>query len=154
MSVRGFKFVADRIKNDADDDLGLTTQRDGDAKMRNAVVIIHRPVKWIDHPLEFARLISDDSLFAVECVLRKFFEQRLRDQFLGADIDFEFDVVLGGLIYLHRFLEVVPQHFAGGAGRFNGGVEIMPHERLARTKRRKCTRKTALNDEARMTNDE
>jgi len=67
--------------------------------------------------------------------LRKFFEQRSRDQFLGADIDFEFDVVLGGLIYLHRFLEVVPQHFAGGTGRFNGGVEIMPHEGLARTKR-------------------
>jgi len=30
--------------------------------------------------------------------LRKFFEQQLRDQFLGPDIDFEFDVVLGRLI--------------------------------------------------------
>jgi hypothetical protein len=138
--LHGPKFVADRIKNDTDDDLGLETQRDGDAKMRNAVVIIYRSVERIDHPLEFAGLIADEPFFAVECVLRKFFEQRLRDQFLGAHIDFEFDIVLGGLIYLHRFLEIVPQHFAGGAGRFNGGVEIMPHERLARTKRRKCTR--------------
>jgi hypothetical protein len=140
--LRGPKFVPDRIKNDADDDFGLATQRDRDAKMRNAVVIIHRSVEWIDHPLEFARLIADDSFFAIECVLRKFFEQRLCDQFLGADIDFEFDIVLGGLIHLHRFLEVVPKHFTGGAGRFNGDVEIMPHERLARTKRKKCTRKT------------
>src|SRR5438105_3465631 len=122
--------------------------------MRNAVVIIYRSVERIDHPLKFARLIADDSLFAIECVLRKFFEQRLRDQFLGADIDFKFNIVLGGLIHLHRFLEIVPEHFPGGTGRFNGGVEIMPHERLARTNRRKCTRKTALNDEARMTNDE
>ena len=67
--------------------------------MRNAVIIIHRAIERIDHPLKFARLIADDSFFAVECVLRKFFEQRLRDQFLRADIDFEFDVVLGGLIH-------------------------------------------------------
>src|SRR5213082_189443 len=110
--------------------------------MRNAVIIIHRSIERIDHPLKFARLIADDSFFAVECVLRKFFEQRLRDQFLRADVDFEFDVVLGGLINLHWFLEVVPQHFAGGASRFNGGVEIMGHERLARTKNTKCTTKT------------
>src|SRR4029077_6623087 len=122
--------------------------------MRNSVVIIHRSIERIDHPLKFARLIADDSFFAVECVLRKFLEQRLRDQFLGPDIDFEFDVVLGGLIHLHWFLEVVPQHFAGGRGRFNGSIEIMPHERLARTKRTKCTRKTVFNGEARMTNDE
>src|SRR5437016_8254136 len=110
--------------------------------MRNAVIIIHRSIERIDHPLKFACLIADDSFFAVECVLRKFFEQRLRDQFLRADVDFEFDVVLGGLIHLHWFLEVVPQHFAGGASRFNGGVEIMGHERLARTKTTKCTTKT------------
>ena len=65
--------------------------------MRNAVIIIHRSIERIDHPLKFARLIADDSFFAVERVLRKFFEQRLRDQFLRADVDFEFDVVLGGL---------------------------------------------------------
>src|SRR5205823_15130599 len=94
------------------------------------------------HPLEYAGLLAYDYLLSIECVFRKFFEQRLRVQFLCAYVDLEFDVVLGGLIYLHRFLEVVPQHFAGGAGRFDGGVEIMPHERLARTKRKKCTRKT------------
>ena len=66
------------------------------------------------------------------------------DQFLGADIDFEFDVVLGRLIDLHRFLEVVPQHFAGGASRFDRSIEIMPHGGLARTNRTKCTRKTVL----------
>src|SRR5437016_2175785 len=110
--------------------------------MWNAVIIIHRSIERIDHPLKFARLIADDSFFAVECVLRKFFEQRLRDQFLHADVDFEFDVVFGGLIHLHWFLEVVPQHFAGGARRFNGGVEIMGHERLARTKNTKWTTKT------------
>src|SRR5438045_9561790 len=108
--------------------------------MRNAVIIIHRTIERIDRPLKFARLIAVYSFFAVECVLRKFFEQRLRDQFLRADVDFEFDVVLGGLIHLHWFLEVVPQHFAGGASRFNGGVEIMGHEGLARTKRTKCRR--------------
>src|SRR5438067_5809344 len=110
--------------------------------MRNAVIIIHCSIERIDHPLKFARLIADDSFFAVECVLRKFFEQRLRNQFLGPDIDFEFDVVLGGLIHLHWFLEVAPQHFAGGASRFNGGVEIMRHHRLARTKNTECTTKT------------
>src|SRR6476646_4127914 len=110
--------------------------------MRNTVIIIHRAIERIDNPLKFARLIADDSFFAVECVLRKFFEQRLCDQFLRADVDFEFDVVLGGLIHLHWFLEAVPQHFAGGASRFNGGVEIMGHERLARTKNTKCTTKT------------
>src|SRR5438132_10438700 len=110
--------------------------------MRNAVIIIHRSIERIDHPLKFARLKAAYFFYTVECVLRKFFEQRLRDQFLHADVDFEFDVVLGGLIHLHWFLEVVPQHFAGGASRFNGGVEIMGHERLARTKNTKCTTKT------------
>ena len=42
--------------------------------MRDTIIIIHRPIEGIDYPLEFARLIADDSFFAVECVLRKFFE--------------------------------------------------------------------------------
>src|SRR5207244_11636699 len=78
----------------------------------------------------------------LECVLSELVGQRFGDQFLVTDVDFELDVVFGGLIHLHWFLTVVPQHFAGGASRFNGGVEIMGHERLARTKNTKCTTKT------------
>ena len=63
--------------------------------MRDAVEIIYRPIERIDHPLKFARLIADDSFFAVKRVLRKMAEQNFRDQILREHVDLEFDVVRG-----------------------------------------------------------
>ena len=44
-------------------------QRDRNAKMRDAVEIVHGAVERIDHPLMLAGLIADDSFFAIERVL-------------------------------------------------------------------------------------
>ena len=44
-------FIAHRIVNHADNNFALTTQRDRNAKMRDAVEIIHGAIERIDHPL-------------------------------------------------------------------------------------------------------
>src|SRR5438094_10614722 len=58
-------LLADRVVDDADHDLVPQAQRNRDAKMRDAVEIIHRAIERIDHPLMFVGLIADDSFFAV-----------------------------------------------------------------------------------------
>ena len=65
-------FVAHRIVDHADNDFALETQRNRNTEMRNAVEIIYRAVERIDDPLMIARLVADDSLFAIKRVLRKF----------------------------------------------------------------------------------
>ena len=76
-----------------------------------------------------ARLVADDSLFAVERVLGKFFQEQLGDQRLRADIDLEFDVVRFRGIDPERLLKTVPEQFAGGASGFHRRVEIVRHGR-------------------------
>jgi hypothetical protein len=61
-------------------------------------------------------------------VLRKFFQEHFGDQRLGANIDLEFDVVRFRGVHPERLLKTMAQHFAGGAGRFHRGVEIMRHD--------------------------
>ena len=80
-------FIANRIVNHADNDFALEAQRNRNAEVRDAVEIIHGAIERIDDPLMLARLIADDSFFAVKRVLGKFFEQRIRDQLLRFDIN-------------------------------------------------------------------
>ena len=96
--------------------------------MRNAVEIIYGAVERIDDPLMIALLVAHDSFFAIERVLGKFFQERFGDQFLGAHIDLELDVVRRGRIDAERLLKMVPKQFAGGARGFDRRVEIMRHE--------------------------
>ena len=75
----------------------LTTQRNRNAKMRDAVEIIHRAVERIDHPLKFALLIADDSFFAIKRVIRKIFQERMSViNSCDSHIDLQFDVVRFG----------------------------------------------------------
>ena len=71
--LSGPKLIANRIVNHAHDNFALVAQRNRDAEMRNAIEIIYRSVQRIDHPLKHARLVANDSFFAIERVLRKFF---------------------------------------------------------------------------------
>jgi len=75
-----------------------------------------------------ARLVADDSFFTVERVFWKFFQEQLGDQRLSPNIDLKLDVVRFGRIHAERLLKTMPEHFAGGAGRFHCCVEIMGHE--------------------------
>ena len=47
--------------------------------MRDAIKKINRSIERIDDPLMIALLIANDPLFAVKRVLRKTFEQHIRD---------------------------------------------------------------------------
>ena len=95
--------------------------------MRDAVEKIHRAIERIDDPLIIARLVADDSFFAIKRVFRKTFEQHLRDQILGLNIDLEFDVVRSRGVDRERLLKMRAEQIAGRAGRFFRGLEIMCH---------------------------
>ena len=75
-SLSGPHLATNGIVNHANDDLLVHAQRDGNAKMRNAVEIIHRSIQRIDNPLMIAGLISHDPFFAVKRVRGKFFEKQ------------------------------------------------------------------------------
>ena len=126
--LRGPEFLAHRIVNYPDDDFALEAQRNRNAKMRNAVKIIHRAVERIDDPLMIAFLIAHNSFLAIKRMLGKFFQERFGDQFLSAHIDFEFDVVRLERIDAERLLKLVPEQFAGGARGFDRRVEVMRHD--------------------------
>src|ERR1044071_6421181 len=106
-SLPGPDLVANRIVNHANDDFVVQTQGDGNAKMRNAVEIIHRSIQRIDNPLMIAGLISRDSFFAVERVRGKLFEKQFANQLLRPNIDLQFDVMrcdgLNALLLLKIF---------------------------------------------------
>ena len=96
--------------------------------MRNAVEIIHGAVERIDDPLMIAFLIAHNSFLAIKRMLRKFFQERFGDQFLGPHIDLKFDVVRLGRINAERLLKMVPEQLASGARGFDRRVEVMRHE--------------------------
>ena len=100
--------------------------------MRNAVEIIYGAIQRIDDPLMIARLVAHDSFFAIKRVLGKLFQERFGDQILSPHVDFQLDVVRRGRIDAERLLKVVPEHFARGAGGFDGRVEIMRHAGVVR----------------------
>ena len=75
-SLSGPHLATNGIVNHANDNLVVQAQRDGNAKMRDAVEIIYRSIQRIDNPLMVAGLISRDSFFAVKRVRGKFFEKQ------------------------------------------------------------------------------
>src|ERR1043166_5306418 len=123
-------FVAHGIVNHTYDDLPFETQGDRNAKVRDTIKIIHGAVERIDHPLVIARLVADDSLFAVERVVRKLFEQQICNQLLHAHVDLELDVVRLDRRDAKRAMKIFPEHVAGGARRVLGGVEVMFHQEV------------------------
>ena len=133
VQARAFAFlatphlVAHRIVNHAHDDLAFETQRDRSAKVRDAIKIIHGAVERIDDPLVLARLVADDSLFTVERMVRKLFEQQIGNQLLHAHVDLQLDIVRLGRVDPERTMKIFPEHLAGGARRVLGRVEIMFH---------------------------
>ena len=68
-ALSGPHLATNGIVDHANDDLPAHAQRDGNAKMRNAVKIIHRSIQRIDNPLMIAGLISHDPFFAVAGVI-------------------------------------------------------------------------------------
>src|SRR4029450_5101975 len=84
---------ADWVVNNTNHNLVAETQCNRDAKMRNAIEIIHGAIKRIDDPLVLAGLITYDSFFAIKRVFWKFFEKQLRNQFLCLNIDLQLDIV-------------------------------------------------------------
>src|ERR1700730_8272939 len=123
-------FLAHWIVNDADDDFAFEAERDRNTEVRNFIKIIYRAVERIDHPLMVARLVADNSLFAIERVLGKLFEQLPGDEVLGLNVDREFDVVRERHIHVLRTMKALSKQVAGGASSVLGGVEIMLHEEV------------------------
>ena len=126
--LRSPEFFAHRIVNYTDDDFALETQRNRNAKMRNAVEIIHGAVERIDHPLILALLIANDSFFAIKRVSRKVFRSEwsinscVRTSIsslmscASADVDTK------------RLMKMLPEQIAGGARGFDRRVEVMRHD--------------------------
>src|ERR1041385_5726934 len=121
------KLVANRIENHPENNLALKTERDRNAKVRDAVEKIHRPIERVDNPLVISLLIADDALFAIKGVLWKTPEQHFADQVLRLHIDLELDVVRQRRLHRERLLKVRAEQIARGSGRFGGGGEIMHH---------------------------
>src|SRR6476660_5904354 len=94
-SLSGPHLATNGIVNYANDELLVQAQRNGNAKMRNAVKIIHRSIQRIDNPLMVAGLISHDSFFAVKRVRGEFSEKQFGNQLLCLNVDLQFDVVCG-----------------------------------------------------------
>ena len=125
--MRAPHLFAHRVVNYADNDLPFETQRDRNAKVRDVVKIIHSTIERIDHPLVFARLVADDSFFAVKRVLGKLFQQRFGDELLCLDVDREFDVVRFEDVHVLRAMEIFAKKLARGARSILGRVEIVLH---------------------------
>ncbi|MPN24507.1 hypothetical protein SDC9_171906 [bioreactor metagenome] len=92
--------------------------------MRNGVSEIHCPIDRINHPAEWALLVTCDSFFPKDSCLRKGFEQCALDQFLRADIQFQFDIMLGDFIRSFRTMQIPAHecaHCSGGADCFRQG---------------------------------
>ena len=125
------QFVAHRIVNHADNNFALATQRDRNAKMRDAVKIIHRAIERIDHPLIIARLVADNSFFAVKRVLGKFLQAAIRviSSCARTSISSLMSCASAALTR-QRLMKMCAQQIAGGARRFDRGVEIMRHRRM------------------------
>ena len=70
-------FPTNGVVDNTNYDLVAETQCNRDAKMWNAIEIIHGAVQRIDNPLVFAGLIAHDSFFTVNRVLGKLFEKEL-----------------------------------------------------------------------------
>src|SRR5262245_29120374 len=118
----------------------MQPQRDGNAKVRDAVEVIHRSIQRIDNPLMIAGLISHDPFFAIERVRGKFFEKQFANQILSLNIDLQFDVVSRDSFDALTLLKIFAQQFTGGAGGVLRCIEILLHrEALRRTKNTKCT---------------
>ena len=81
--------------------------------MRDAIEEIHRSIERIDDPLMIARLVANDSFFAIKRMFRKTFEQDFRDQILRQNIDLELDVVRGRGVDRERFFKMRTEQFAG-----------------------------------------
>jgi hypothetical protein len=74
-----------------------------------------------------ARLIADDSLFAVQCMIRKLLKQEIGDERLSLDVDLKLDVVRFGRVDASRQVKVTPQQLAGGVGGFGSRIEVVRH---------------------------
>jgi hypothetical protein len=95
--------------------------------VRDLVKIIHRAVERIDDPLMLACLIAHHAFFAVKRVLRKLLQQYLGDQFLGLNVDCEFDVMRGNGVDVLRAVKIFSKQLACLSGGVLGGIEIMLH---------------------------
>ena len=122
------EFVAHRIVDHPDDDFSAQTQRDRNAKMRDAVEEIHRAIERIDDPLMIARLVADDSFFAIKRVLRKTFEQDFCDQILGQHIDLELDVVRGRALTVSGCSKCARSNSPAARAASLRHLEIMHHD--------------------------
>src|SRR5256885_8232687 len=125
--LRAPHFVPHRIVNNADDDLAFQTKRDRNAEVWDLVEIIHRAVERIDDPLMLARLIANDSFFAIKRVLGKLSQQLLGNQLLRLNVDREFDVVREGSIDVLRTVKIFPKQFTSDTRGVLSGIEIMLH---------------------------
>ncbi len=130
-------FLAHRIVDDPGEDFLFfpAPHRDRNAEVRDAVEIIHRAVQRIDDPLEFAVGISAHAFLAVDRVVGETREDDLRDEFLRALVEFEFDVVRGERIDVEFAAEIFAQQRTGGARGGHGGFKVIGHDG-------KCNRKT------------
>ena len=83
---------------------------------------IHRAVDRIHDPAIFRIGIAGVTFLAEQGYLRERVIQFFLDQFLAADIEFEFDVVRGDFIRLFLGGKVFAHDRTGGLGGFHGGL--------------------------------
>src|SRR5262249_31516479 len=109
-------------------DLIPEAQCNRDAKMWNAVEIIHGAIQRIDDPLVFARLISHNSFYSVKRVLGKLFEKEFANQFLHLNVDLELNVVCCDSINPLWLPKIFPKQLAGRARSLFSCIEVMFHD--------------------------
>jgi hypothetical protein len=95
--------------------------------MRDPVIIVHRSVEGVDDPLVLGGLVTNDSLFAIERVLREFAQEQIRDELLRAHIDLELNVVRGDLIHAQGLVKILAQQFTRSLCGADGDTEKVLH---------------------------
>ena len=118
-------FSGDRIEDDADDDVIVDAQGNGDAEMGDAIEVIHGAVDRVDDPLAAGGLIAADAFFAVEGVARASPEEDAFDEVLGLLVESQFDIVVGGLVDGLGVVKVGLEQFAGFFGGVDGEFEVV-----------------------------
>ena len=77
-----------------------------------------------------ARLVADNSLFAVKRMFRELFQQCFSDQLLCLNVDREFDIVRLGDVDVLLAVKIFAKKIARRARSILGRVEIMLHGKV------------------------
>jgi hypothetical protein len=125
------EFIHHGVVDDTDEELVgvFATGGDGDAEVGDAEEVVHGAVDGIDDPFDVAIAADVGIAFLAEDeVVGVAVENELHDEFLAANVHFEFDVMALHFIDGEVRAEVFFDELAGAAGGFGGGFEEFVHK--------------------------